>query len=229
MSRKGRPLRKSTQARKTRGRMARPRPSRPRHALPGTKSEPNAERRSASVHAAVLAAATRLIRRYGYNRVTIEAIAAEAGAGKQTIYRWWPSKAALCLELYGAATADKGRKPKGAAGGQDLATCLRRMGRTLGVPAGKAMLAGLVAEAAHDPGVARALRDLLVRHHRALLRPILERGQKRGEIRRGVDLDLAADMVTAAMWFRLLLGRAPLDGRFVKRLGAQLLRGIAAR
>ena len=57
-------------------------------------------RRSERSHEAILAATQRLLLERGYRELTIEGIAARAGVGKQTIYRWWPSKAALVLEAY---------------------------------------------------------------------------------------------------------------------------------
>src|SRR5712692_6611742 len=48
----------------------------------------------------VLLAATRILRREGYARLTMERVAAESGAAKTTIYRRWPTKAALCMDLY---------------------------------------------------------------------------------------------------------------------------------
>ena len=54
--------------------------------------------RSEPARRAILAAATHLVGREGYGRVTMEAIAREAGVSKQTVYRWWPTKAAIVLE-----------------------------------------------------------------------------------------------------------------------------------
>src|SRR5205823_14888263 len=47
-----------------------------------------------------LAAASRILRREGYARLTMERVAAESGVAKTTLYRRWPTKAALCMELY---------------------------------------------------------------------------------------------------------------------------------
>jgi AcrR family transcriptional regulator len=54
--------------------------------------------RSEQARRAVLDAAMRLVRRDGYPAVTIKGIAEEAGVGRQTVYRWWTSKAAILLE-----------------------------------------------------------------------------------------------------------------------------------
>lgn len=59
---------------------------------------PDATRRSDRSRRAILDAALTLVGEVGYNKLTIEAIAARAGVGKQTIYRWWPSKAAVLLD-----------------------------------------------------------------------------------------------------------------------------------
>src|SRR5690348_16996940 len=48
----------------------------------------------------VLEAAAAILARDGYARLTMEGVAAASGAAKTTIYRWWPTKAALCMDLY---------------------------------------------------------------------------------------------------------------------------------
>lgn len=192
-------------------------------------AEPRADRRSARAHDAVLDAAVRLVRRRGYNRVTIEAIAAAAGAGKQTIYRWWPSKAALYLEAYsGFAAEQKLRFDTGSFAG-DLRFLLRRLFRIYAATPARAILAGLIAETQSDRRVAKELTAHLVRGRRHLIRQILERGRNRGEVRANADLDFTVDTISGAVWFRLLLGHAALDNRFADKLVAQIRHGIAAR
>ena len=196
-------------------------------ARPG-KPEPRADRRSSSTHDAILAAAERLVRRRGYIRVTIEAIAAAAGAGKQTIYRWWPSKAALYLELYESLVAEQKLQFDTGSVAGDLRFFMRRLFRILTATPARAILTGLIAETQSDPEVAKALMAHLVRGRRHMIRGIFERGQARGEIRGNADIDFAVDLISGAVWFRLLLGQA-LDARFADKLAAQIRHGVAAR
>src|SRR5689334_10889496 len=57
-------------------------------------------RRQARTRDRVLSAAARILRRQGYSHLTMERVAAESGAAKTTLYRQWPTKAALCMALY---------------------------------------------------------------------------------------------------------------------------------
>lgn len=206
-------------------RMARPRSSPSRHRFRGTKPEPDASRRSPATQRAILGAATRLVRRHGYNRVTIEAIAAEAGAGKQTIYRWWKTKPALFAELLAAPSAPP-------AGRGSLATRLARilgdLARESASPLQAQIRIGLLAEAAATPASAAAVRARLADAPAARLRVVLQEGQRAGKVRRNADIKMAADQLVAALWFQNLVKRRAIDRRFVSRLVTQTLRGLAA-
>ena len=54
--------------------------------------------RSEEARTAILAATGRLMSERGYEHLTIEGIAQEAGVGKQTIYRWWKSKGEIIAD-----------------------------------------------------------------------------------------------------------------------------------
>src|SRR5215217_1034955 len=64
------------------------------------RKPPNPARRNQRSRQAILSATADLLGQVGYTKLTIEAIAARAGVGKQTIYRWWPDKGALVLDAY---------------------------------------------------------------------------------------------------------------------------------
>lgn len=192
------------------------------------KSPARRSRRRADTHHAILKAAARLVADAGYNRVTIEAIAALAGAGKQTIYRWWPSKAALFLELCATSVPGAPRALDAGSVEADLEWFLRQAAKIQTDVVVRAILAGLLAESQGDPELARVFRAHFVLGHRRWLAGVLERGVARGELRPDTDLDLAVDTVIGAVWSRLLLDPAPLDDDVARTLIAQLLRGLSA-
>lgn len=181
---------------------------------------PVERRRSSRSHEAILAAAEAVAAERGYGGASIEEIAAQAGVGKQTIYRWWPNKAALFIEVYGQLVpAGLVAEDTGSLAG-DLRALLGRLS-TLYVetPAGP-ILSGLVAEAQSDPALRDQLRDGYVAPRRAIVATILDRAVARGEIRPEADRDFASDLFSGAVWFRLLLGEPTIDEGFTDRLVA---------
>ena len=204
--------------------MAELRSSRPQYGFRGTKPEPDGARRSAATQRAILAAAARLVRRHGYNRVTIEAIAAEAGAGKQTIYRWWKTKAALTADLLDDFGASPSRAAKRAPL-TELRAAVTALAQANTSPLHAAIHAGLVAEATGDPATAKALRSRL-RAHIDRLKAILTRARAARALRKSADLELAAEQLVAALWFRGVVGGRRADRRFSDRLVAQIVGGL---
>ena len=189
---------------------------------------PRARRRSASSHRAILAATQELLVERPYREVTIEGIAARAGVGKQTIYRWWPSRAALVLEAYLA-----GQEAVPAPGGrrsvrEDVRALLRWLIEVLAQPTGGRVVAGLVGDLQQDALLAQGFHRDVVPARRAAMLAALERGRARGEIRADADLELAVDALHGAVFYRLLLSGEPLDDAFAERLASQVLGGLAA-
>jgi AcrR family transcriptional regulator len=179
--------------------------------------------RSEARRQAILTAAMAELREKGYAALTIEGIAARAGAGKQTIYRWWPSKADVVLDamLEQAASIipvpDKGSLP------EDL---LAFLSETFQQRDQRPVLLGLMAHALLDPVFAQAFRDRFLFSRRAALRAILERAAARGEIAPEVDPELLIDVVYGVLWYRLLLDHAPLDREAGRQLAELVLRAI---
>src|SRR5215813_7546091 len=120
------------------------------------RREPPAEgvrkpERRAGTRERALAAAGRILRRDGYPRLTMERVAAESGVAKTTLYRRWPTRAALCKDLYLEIAGRELHMPdKG-----DVASDLRHIADTVAhlqtrTAAGPAFL-GLIAEAQRHP------------------------------------------------------------------------------
>lgn len=193
---------------------------------PATKGTPKPERRDPRVHQAILDATVKLLERDGFRRLTIEAIAAEAGVGKQTIYRWWHSKAALVMEAYAMAGEVRAPEPDTGKVADDLLTILVPVFRQnerydRGVAR---VVKSLMAEAQLDPGFLKTFHQLIDSWH-APLYNVLERAKARGELRADTDSDALIDIMLGASWYRVLLEHRPLDASFAHTIVATVLDG----
>ncbi|WP_108522087.1 TetR/AcrR family transcriptional regulator [Bradyrhizobium algeriense] len=186
-------------------------------------------RRSAHSHASILRAAADLAGRVGYANASIEQIAQEAKVGKQTIYRWWPNKAVLFIEVYRELVpADLVTDDTGSLGG-DLEVLLTRLSRLYcDTPTGN-ILSGLIAEAQTVTELADQLRETYVVPRRAIIGSIFARAAARNEIAILEEPDFASDLISGAVWFRLLLGKRRFDRKFKEQLIDAVLQGLARR
>jgi AcrR family transcriptional regulator len=183
-------------------------------------------RRSQRSHDAIIAATQELLLECGYAEITIEGIAARAGVGKQTIYRWWPSRAALVLEAYLAGEEAVPPPAAGSSVRDDVRALLGWLIAVLAEPVGGPVVAGLVSDLQHDADLAHGFRRHVVPARREAMLAALQRGRARGEIREDADLELAVDALHGAVFYRLLLSGESLDDAFVDRLAEQTLAGL---
>ncbi|MFE4590065.1 TetR/AcrR family transcriptional regulator [Streptomyces laurentii] len=191
-------------------------------------TEPRAERphtgrrRNEAARRAILDAALRLLAEADGKPVTIDAIARAAGVGKQTVYRWWPSKGAVLLDALTSQAGQDVPVPDAGSLRDDLRTFIASTfdgaQRAPSAPA----LRTLVREAAHDVHLAELMRSFTATR-RATLRDLLARGRDDGELSDGADLDLIIDQIYGVFWYRFLLGHAPLDHAAADRLAESLL------
>ena len=185
-------------------------------------------RRNTKTRDRVLAAASRILRREGYARLTMERVAADSGAAKTTIYRRWPTKAALCMDLYLSVAGRELHDPDTGTVAGDLQhianTVIRLQTRTVAGPA----LIGLIAEAQVNPETRAAFLAEFADRRREVTRVVLRRAIERGEVRAGTDIDLVIDALGGAVTFRLLQGHAPLTTKFTDALVGLILSGCSA-
>ena len=180
-------------------------------------------RRNEAAKDAILNAAYRLLSDPGTEALTIDSIAAEAGVGRQTIYRWWPSKGAVLADaLARHARVVVPERDTGSFTG-DLAAFLSDTFAGLADEGLAARLRQIVAAAQQDEHVAGVLADFTAAR-RAARRAILERGQASGELAPDADLAMLADMAYGVLYYRLLVGHAPLDADAARSLAAELTR-----
>lgn len=189
----------------------------------GPRRPHTGRRRNDAAKDAILDAAFRLLSAPWTDGLTIDAIAAEAGVGRQTIYRWWPSKGAVVADaLARHARVVVPERDTGSFAG-DLAAFFTDSFAGLRDQGLAGRLRQIVAEAQHDEHVARVLTDFTA-IRRAALRALLERGRAAGVLAADADLDMLVDMAYGVLYYRLLVGHAPLDEKAARSLAAELTR-----
>lgn len=163
-------------------------------------------RRSDASHQAILDAAERLLAEKGPAGLTFEAVARLAGAGKPTIYRWWPTRTALMLEVYDRHKSDALSRPDTGSLGGDLTILLRDLWRFWREgPAGRAY-AAIITDAQNDEAAKHQFAVVLADPDFPLT-PIFARAVARGEIADAARAAVLREYVAALNWFRLLTGR----------------------
>ena len=176
-----------------------------------------------------LATAAKILRRDGYTGLTMERAAAESGVAKTTLYRHWPTKAALCMDLYLEEAGREVNDPDTGNIASDLKAIVAAVVRLQTKTVAGAAFLGLIAEAQINPESRAAFLAEFAQRRRAVTRKVLERAIERGELRRALDVDLVIDALGGATTFRLLQGHAPLDAKFAEGLVALLLAGAMAK
>ncbi len=194
---------------------------------PSSTKLPLNRRRNERSHQAILKAVAELLEEKGYGGVSIEAIASRAGVGKQTIYRWWSSKAAVIMEAYKVEIPHNVPIPDTGEVREDLYQILQQQFTILTTTTARSAITGLIAEAQMDSNVAQAFRQQFVATPREATRTILVRGITRGELRTDLNLELVIDAIYSPVWYRLLLKHAPLDDVLAEELVNLVMEGIA--
>ena len=181
-------------------------------------------RRNPDSAEAILDAAVAVLVEAGYAGFSIEAVARRARAGKPTIYRWWPSKAALLLEVYKrqkrVAVPDTGNLE------DDLVGFLQNLFSHWRDTSSGSVFRSLVAEAQSDEAAAVALTGYADgrRSHTAR---IIERAKVRGEVAADVDAALVADLVASYAWKHLLTNRLDEDEVTIRATVRYVTSGIS--
>ena len=180
-------------------------------------------RRSEQTRLAILTAAYELTTQVGYQDLTIEGIAARAGAGKQTVYRWWPTKADVLLEALvlkadlRVSTADQGSFAT------ELRVFLADSAKLLAHPGVAQVLRSLMGEAQRDPDFRRRFQEGFLNKRRTALESIVERAALRGDKPATLTPGLAADLVFGLIWYRVLATEHLLDDHDVTALHMLLM------
>lgn len=173
----------------------------PRSALPRRPGRP----RSNASRAAILEAGFGLLAERGYAGFVLEEVAARAGVGKATLYKWWPSRGELAVDCFFAGTVAQLRFPDTGSARRDFTLQIQALRRLLGGPRGEALMA-LVQGARVDPLLRSALGERWVRPRQAWGLARMARAQAEGQCRPGVDAEAALDLLYGPVYTRLAMG-----------------------
>ena len=192
------------------------------------KSRPPAGNvRNRATHAAIIEAAIATLNESGYGGFTIEAVARRSGAGKPTIYRWWKTKSELFMEVYNRESATMMPVEDLGSMRAELVAQIRSILRFWRETACGRAFRGLIAESQADAKSLARLRDQFMPPRRNLARSILERAQRRGELR-GEDIGTVLDLLYGFTIYRLITGQVEDDGRSIETMVDLIVAGLAA-
>jgi AcrR family transcriptional regulator len=183
--------------------------------------------RSENARRAVLDAAADLALE-GAAGAGIDGIAARAGVSRTTVYKWWPTAAAVLLEGLLERTHDTLESAASATTREALGEYLARLVALVrDTPAG-ALLRGLTAASVSDPGVGHALVHEWLAPRRTAVADLLVEGVRRGDVRKGLTYDSVIDALFAPIYYRLIYEHQPLTDTLSTEILAVCWPGIAA-
>jgi AcrR family transcriptional regulator len=191
------------------------------------ETRPRGRPRRASARPAIIEATLELLAERGFQAATIDAIAARAGVGRNTIYRRWSSKEELIADALHELTAELDVHE-----GDDLYGLLldwiQDFARVFADPLFGRILPAVLGELQQNPDFARVYSERVVRPRYDALLELLRQALERGELRRDADVEQIADLLAGPPFVRMLpVGLPPVTDHYAEELLETIWRGIA--
>ena len=174
----------------------------------------------------MLHATVEVVAEAGYAGLSFEEVARRSGVHKTTVYRRWPTTAALVLDALLERSAESVPVPDTGSVREDLRRFVRAIAANITSPLGAALVATLTGEPS-DAATDALVHDFW-RTRFALAGEIVQRGIERGELRADVDPDLVVELLVAPLYLRLLVTREPVTRRYADRVVDLALAGVAS-
>jgi AcrR family transcriptional regulator len=184
--------------------------------------------RSAAREFAICDAALALLAEVGYDRMSMDAVAARARASKATIYRRWPGKRELVLDAVRSRVADIVEPPDTGSLRGDIIATLRVMADGIGGQ-DAALMAGVLRAMRSTPELAVCVRTQVLEQKRYIGRVLVERAIARGELPFDADPDVWHEVAPALMFFRILVSDGPVDDAFLTHVADDVLVPLLVR
>jgi AcrR family transcriptional regulator len=185
--------------------------------------------RDEEVRKRILNSAAQLLEDLCFDDITVDAIAEASGAGKATIYRWWPNKAAVLIEAFRERIAREIPFPDSGDFRQDVRQLLKNFTDIIYRGRRGKVFRAFIAGAQADPEIAKAYRESWIAPRRAEARKLFERYIEAGVADASLDPDLAVEMVFSPLYYRLLTGWGEITPEYLDRLTDTALCGLLAR
>jgi AcrR family transcriptional regulator len=162
--------------------------------------------RDPGTDARITTAAAELMLQRGFDRTTVDDVAAHAGVGKATVYRRWPSKEDLAVAAMETLYSTEMPEPDTGSIVTDLAESYRAVLTFVNTPDGAAFLRTSIAESVRDERIAALYRASTERRE-AQSRRTFERAIERGEVRPDIDIDSAVQWLGGLLAVRAITHR----------------------
>src|SRR5271157_2867757 len=182
--------------------------------------------RSEQARLAILRSTLKLLQHAGFPDLTIEAIAAEAGVGKATVYRWWPNKSALVVDAFASSAEHELHFPDTGSVYRDMSLQMNQFLGILRTRRGR-IVAALLGAGQSDPELLEAFRERFLRPRRQEAYKTLRRGIERGELPKRLNLDLVLDILYGAIYMRFLIRHDELSESYVEEVCRLVIEGAA--
>lgn len=174
---------------------------------------------------AICDATLALLAEVGYDRMSMDAVAARAHASKATIYRRWPGKRELVLDALHTRHEPAGAPPDTGALRSDLVVSLSAMARGDGgdgCDEGE-LMAGVLRAMRQSPELGDCMRGQVFDRKRKTFRTIVDRAVVRGELPEAAPADLAHEVAGALWVHRVLVVGADVDDAFIAHVTDDVL------
>jgi AcrR family transcriptional regulator len=185
-------------------------------------------RRAPERRTAVLQSVYALLAEVGYDRMTMDAVAARAHVSKATIYRMWPDKPDLVAEALGCAFSDHRVLPDTGSLRGDLLAMVTTACEVCAGPTGE-VVSGVLTAAALNPALARTLHESLYERKHAIYETVIRRAVDRGDVHSETNPHLLHEVLFALVLARRLRVDEPLDERFAGHVVDDVLVPVLTR
>jgi AcrR family transcriptional regulator len=189
---------------------------------------PPGRRRSETSRKAILDATYDLLKTVGFHQMSIEGVAARAGVGKATVYRWWSSKGVLAVEAFMQAIAPSIGFRETASARADIERQLNLLAKAYRGKAGE-ILKEMIGFSQSDAETREAFFVGYLKPRREAAKAALQRGIDQGEFQSNLDPEVLVDALYGPLIYRMLTGHYPIDNKFINQIRRVAFEGIIRR